>query len=91
MRRPPVLLDHHTPSSGLQQSHISSLSDPFVFRTCSSFGDLFQEVSKEWAQWSKRQGVVELFPGLSSPNRTGASQRMRLSIQQWLMAITTSP
>ena len=21
MRRPPVLLDHHTPSSGLQQSH----------------------------------------------------------------------
>ena len=41
--------------------------------------------------WSKRQGVVELFPGLSSPNRTCASQRMRLSIQQWLMAITTSP
>ena len=32
-----------------QLDNISSLSDPFVFRTCSSFGDLFQEVSKEWA------------------------------------------
>ncbi|MGF6931146.1 hypothetical protein OKW41_000285 [Paraburkholderia sp. UCT70] len=32
-------------------------------------------------EWSKRQGVVELFPGLSSPNRTCASQRIRLSAE----------
>lgn len=31
-------------------------------------------------EWSKRQGVVELFPCLSSPNRTCTSQRIRLSI-----------
>jgi hypothetical protein len=32
-------------------------------------------------EWSKRQGVVELFPCLSSPNRTCASQRIRLSAE----------
>ncbi len=31
-------------------------------------------------KWSKRQGVVELSPYLSSPNRTCPSQRIRLSI-----------
>jgi hypothetical protein len=31
-------------------------------------------------EWSKRQGVVELSPCLSSPNRTCTSQRIRLSI-----------
>ena len=31
-------------------------------------------------QWSKRPGVVELSPCLSSPNRTCTSQRIRLSI-----------
>src|SRR5450755_356293 len=32
-------------------------------------------------EWSKRQGVVELFPCLSSPNRTCTFQRIRLSVQ----------
>ena len=32
------------------------------------------------AGWSKRQGVVGLFPCLSSPNRTCTFQRIRLSI-----------
>ncbi len=41
-------------------------------------------------QWSKRQGVVELFPCLSSPNRTCTSQRIRLSVQALLMAKATS-
>jgi hypothetical protein len=31
-------------------------------------------------EWSERPGVVELFPGLSSPNRTCTSQRIRLSV-----------
>src|SRR5258708_4040360 len=39
-------------------------------------------------EWSKRQGVVELFPCLSSPNRTCTSQRIRLSIQVSLKAKT---
>jgi hypothetical protein len=30
-------------------------------------------------QWSKKQGVVELFPCFSSPNRTCTFQRIRLS------------
>ena len=41
-------------------------------------------------QWSERPGVVELFPGLSSPNRTCTSQRIRLSIQVLLKAKATS-
>src|SRR5690606_36755805 len=41
-------------------------------------------------QWSKRPGVVELSPGLSSPNRTCTSQRIRLSIQALLIAKATS-
>jgi hypothetical protein len=41
-------------------------------------------------QWSKKQGVVRLFPCFSSPNRTCASQRIRLSIQEWLVAMATS-
>jgi len=41
-------------------------------------------------QWSKRQGVVELFPCLSSPNRTCTSQRIRLSIEVLPMAKATS-
>ena len=41
-------------------------------------------------QWSKRQGVVELSPGLSSPNRTWTSQRIRLSVQALLIAKATS-
>ena len=31
-------------------------------------------------EWSERPGVVELFPGLSAPNRTCTFQRIRLSI-----------
>jgi len=31
-------------------------------------------------KWSERPGVVELFPGLSAPNRTCTFQRIRLSI-----------
>ena len=65
------------------------LPNSFVGYRDSTFSKQILDVAK--TEWSKRQGVVELFPGLSSPNRTGASQRMRLSIQQWLMAITTSP
>ncbi len=46
--------------------------------------------SDAWSQqWSKRQGVVELFPCLSSPNRTCTSRRIRLSIQEWPMAMAT--
>jgi len=41
-------------------------------------------------EWSERPGVVELFPGLSSPNRTCTSQRIRLSIQVLLKAKATS-
>ena len=41
-------------------------------------------------KWSKRQGVVELFPCLSSPNRTCTSQRIRLSVQALLIAKATS-
>jgi hypothetical protein len=37
-------------------------------------------------EWSERPGVVELSPGLSSPNRTCTSQRIRLSIQVLLKA-----
>ena len=40
--------------------------------------------------WSERPGVVELSPGLSSPNRTCTSQRIRLSIQVLLKAKATS-
>ncbi len=43
------------------------------------------------AQWNKTRGVVELFPRISSPNRTCTFQRIRLSTQQWLTAIATSP
>ena len=32
------------------------------------------------AEWSERPAVVELFAGLSSPNRTCTFQRIRLSI-----------
>jgi len=32
------------------------------------------------AEWSKKQGVLELFPCFSSTNRTCTSQRIRLSI-----------
>ena len=47
--------------------------------------------SDAWSQqWSKRQGVVELFPCLSSPNRTCTSQRIRLSIQERPIAMATS-
>ena len=42
------------------------------------------------AGWSKRQGVVGLFPCLSSPNRTCTFQRIRLSIQAGLKALATS-
>jgi hypothetical protein len=31
-------------------------------------------------EWSERPGVVELFPGLSAPNRTCTFPRIRLSI-----------
>ncbi len=41
-------------------------------------------------EWSESPGVVELFPGLSSPNRTCTSQRIRLSIQVLLNAKATS-
>jgi len=41
-------------------------------------------------EWSERLGVVELFPSLSSPNRTCTSQRIRLSIQVLLKAKATS-
>jgi len=41
-------------------------------------------------EWSERPGVVELSPGLSSPNRTCTSQRIRLSIQVLLKAKATS-
>ena len=41
-------------------------------------------------KWSERPGVVELSPGLSSPNRTCTSQRIRLSIQALLKAKATS-
>lgn len=41
-------------------------------------------------EWSKRPGVVELSPGLSSPNRTCTSQRIRLSVQALLIAKATS-
>src|SRR5216683_6052990 len=41
-------------------------------------------------EWSERPGVVELSPGLSSPNRTYTSQRIRLSIQVLLKAKATS-
>jgi len=41
-------------------------------------------------QWSKRRSVVELFPCLSSPNRTCTSQRIRLSVQVLLIAMATS-
>ena len=41
-------------------------------------------------EWSKKQGVVGLFPCFSSPNRTCTSRRIRLSIQQWLIAMATS-
>ena len=41
-------------------------------------------------EWSKRQGVVELFPCLSSPNRTCTFQRIRLSVQVLLKAKATS-
>jgi hypothetical protein len=41
-------------------------------------------------KWSKRQGVVELSPRLSSPNRTCTSQRIRLSVQVLLIAKATS-
>src|SRR5665213_1682858 len=42
------------------------------------------------AKWSERPGVVELFPGRPSPNRTCTSQRIRLSIQVLLNAKPTS-
>ncbi|SOE68322.1 hypothetical protein SAMN05446635_3273 [Burkholderia sp. OK233] len=42
------------------------------------------------AEWSKRQGVVELSPCLSSPNRTCTSQRIRLSVEVLLIAKATS-
>ncbi|MGF6605004.1 hypothetical protein P3T23_009765, partial [Paraburkholderia sp. GAS448] len=41
-------------------------------------------------KWSKKQGVVELFPCFSSPNRTCTSQRIRLSIEVSLIAKATS-
>ncbi|SOT45945.1 hypothetical protein F01_550105 [Burkholderia cenocepacia] len=41
-------------------------------------------------EWSKGPGVVELSPGLSSPNRTCTSQRIRLSVQALLIAKATS-
>ena len=41
-------------------------------------------------EWSKKQGVVGLFPCFSSPNRTCTFQRIRLSIQAWPMAMATS-
>jgi hypothetical protein len=41
-------------------------------------------------EWSERPGVVELSPGLSSPNRTYTSQRIRLAIQVLLKAKATS-
>src|SRR5205814_9782322 len=41
-------------------------------------------------EWSERPGVVELSPGLSSPNRTCTFQRIRLSIQVSLIAKATS-
>jgi hypothetical protein len=41
-------------------------------------------------EWSKKQGVVELFPCFSSPNRTCTSQRIRLSIEVSLIAKATS-
>lgn len=41
-------------------------------------------------EWSERSGVVELFPDLSSPNRTCTSQRIRLSIYVLLNAKATS-
>jgi len=42
------------------------------------------------SKWSEKQGVVELFPCFSSPNRTCAFQRIRLSIQERPTAIATS-
>jgi hypothetical protein len=48
------------------------------------------ESARPGGKWSERPGVVELFPGLSSPNRTCTSQRIRLSIQVLLKAKATS-
>ncbi len=47
-----------------------------------------QPAFRGW-EWSKRQGVVELFPRLSSPNRTCTAQRIRLSVQVLLIAKAT--
>ena len=41
-------------------------------------------------QWSKKQGVVGLFPCFSSPNRTCALPRIRLSIRERFIATATS-
>ena len=49
-----------------------------------------QPQSADDSEWSKKQGVVGLFPCFSSPNRTCASQRIRLSIHEWLKAMATS-
>jgi hypothetical protein len=49
-----------------------------------------QKFPLAFLEWSKKQGVVELFPCFSSPNRTCTSQRIRLSIEVSLIAKATS-
>ena len=52
--------------------------------------DREKQKTRPGRQWSKKQGVVGLFPCFSSPNRTCAFQRIRLSIQERLKAMATS-
>lgn len=76
---------------GFGRSHVALRSEHEVYRLA---GSIYRTVQiNPFAtnlQWSKRQGVVELFPCLSSPNRTCTSQRIRLSIEALLIAKATS-
>jgi hypothetical protein len=42
--------------------------------------DRQEQKARPCREWSERPGVVELFPGLSAPNRTCTFPRIRLSI-----------
>jgi len=87
--------------SALRKGHIESIKHQFgsqVIGHCPTDNAPRPDIehdgeiqeARRGREWSKKQGVVGLFPCFSSPNRTCASQRIRLSIQEWLNAMATS-
>ncbi len=85
------MMDHPTVGPTLREGHVDGRQHELgpqmiLHRPTDHFArariehDRQEQKARPRREWSERPGVVELFPGLSAPNRTCTFQRIRLSI-----------